>query len=682
MIQVYAFSMLAIVGYLLSKSAKIQEVKEPQNISSKQPFPIQGNSDIYKGKQLVEAQKQVKKEVDKRNVRIANNPENFVKPTEKDRNIIYSSLSGEELSKDEFIDKSVMPHFGSSVKQNMNLEKSNPRLEAFTGSNQFHVPKQELEHFGDLTKENGNVRGNPSSYYEFEQSRFVNSHNRTNELPEGLEKTYVGPGLGTDFESKASGGFQQSETLEYAKPKTIDELRVGSNPRNTYEARNVDGLKEELRGDIGDFVKNRVDTFYKNTPDRWLKTTGHIQKDQERPCHVVPVTNRNTTEKNYEGNAFTGKANYVPERYGEARRKVLEPFETRNVTGSENKKEFDYGKQSINLYDNERNKNTCDTYQGNVKAIVDAVIAPITDTLRFTNKEYMVSNARERGNMNVQAPEKMTVYDSSDVTRTTIKETLIHDVVTPNIQLPSKNIVYDPKEIARKTIRETLDNPDTGINLRSYTKSVAYDPDDVARKTMRETTEDQDHMGVLGAEGTELGGYQTADTTLPLTQKQFLSDNDHIGVVGGATTDATGYETAPRDMRMTTKEILSNNDYTGSKGTNPNIEKQMFHDSEFKENRIKELGLIGRDPNEKKSNLFNNSIHMKQNHKLECNSVSTRETQNYNAHNNTIIPGKEFVNSTDNRKAINSNDRLDQSLLNAFKSNPYTHSIDKPPGTY
>jgi hypothetical protein len=51
-----------------------------------------------------------------------------------------------------------------------------------------------------------------------------------------IESVKVGSGLGLGYTSDGSGGFQQSNTIDYAMPKSIDELRTKINQKNsTYE---------------------------------------------------------------------------------------------------------------------------------------------------------------------------------------------------------------------------------------------------------------------------------------------------------------------------------------------------------------------------------------------------------------------------------------------------------------
>ena len=54
---------------------------------------------------------------------------------------------------------------------------------------------------------------------EFYRGRVVDSRNRNNTFP--IAQQTVGPGLNKGFTTKGSGGFQQNDTLLYAKPRLL-----------------------------------------------------------------------------------------------------------------------------------------------------------------------------------------------------------------------------------------------------------------------------------------------------------------------------------------------------------------------------------------------------------------------------------------------------------------------------
>ena len=69
----------------------------------------------------------------------------------------------------------------------------------------------------------------------------------------------------------------------------------------------------------------------------------------------------------------------------------------------------------------------------NLTSLVNAVV-PLVDTMKNSIKEYLIDAPREEGMMNPQMPQAITVHDPNDITRTTIKETTIHDSEKLNLK--------------------------------------------------------------------------------------------------------------------------------------------------------------------------------------------------------------------------------------------------------
>jgi hypothetical protein len=259
---------------------------------------------------------------------------------------------------------------------------------------------------------------------------------------------------------------------------------------------------------------------------------------------------------------------------------------TMNKVAPESSK-YDYGRGNIQVYTNERDITSTKTYQGNITTVVKSLIAPIQDLLKRNKKEYYVESAREFGNVSIQIPEKMTVRDPNDVTRTTIKETNIHDAQRLNLKGATNVSVYNPNSIARttiketlihdsqlgnvmppnkegkfrseldphakKTVRETLNEPDKISNMKpSAFKQTIYDPEDVARKTIKETTLMGESFGGVNAKERFNAGYVDKEMEAKITMKETYVDNDYYG--GAKTGTGEAYKNVSFDVRETMKE--------------------------------------------------------------------------------------------------------------------------------
>jgi hypothetical protein len=525
----------------------------------------------------------------------------------------------------------------------------------------------------------------------FEQDRMVNARTINNTLP--FKQQRVGPGLNVGYSETPTGGFQQ-DTRDFEYNPNVDELRVKTNPKITYDGRIVSGNKNIMRGKNGEVVKNRVDTYFEQDEDRYFTTTGAVIKDTGRPCEIVKDTARKDTTVEYQGIAYDNIGNEGRPDIQCSNRQQLEGFgndrnEDKTYVGNDTD---DHGKANILVYTNERDLTTTKTYEGNLTTFVKSIIAPLQDALKFTNKEYTVQAKRPYGNMQKQFPDKLTIYDPNDIARTTIKETAIHDTVTPNMTAEwNKGVVYDPDEIAKTTIRETLPDDDYHINMASkLRKQTVYDPNDPAKTTVKETTEDKTKTGHIHRTTLqEGGGYKVEDYDMRNTNKQFTSQNEYKGGINYSRGDGDGYQIEDFDMRNTNKQFTSDNDYTG--GGDSKDKKNMSREdimnsliNDVKEGLLYERNpvtqgakkatsssMINVQPNKLQRSVHNDNLYGNAN----LQSMQSYAPNNGNKNDMEFTKYKPMYNQYDN-------DRLDSSLLDAYKQNPYTQSIDSAPALY
>ena len=76
--------------------------------------------------------------------------------------------------------------------------------------------------------------------------------------------------------------------------------------------------------------------------------------------------------------------------------------------------------------------------------------------MKPTKKENVEGNARQTGNIGTSGVNKNVAWDPIDITKTTIKETNIHDTRTGNIISNEKGAAWDPDDIARTTIKKEI----------------------------------------------------------------------------------------------------------------------------------------------------------------------------------------------------------------------------------
>ena len=183
-----------------------------------------------------------------------------------------------------------------------------------------------------------------------------------------------------------------------------------------------------------------------------------------------------------------------------------------------------------------------------------------SDVARTTIKETNIHNTRT-GNINSGLDHRGIVYDPNDVARTTLKETNIHNTRTGNMRLIEKGTVVDKETAsARTTLRNTLESEDTVLNMTGRAKSIVYDPNDLARTTLRETTSVNDHNGHLVGESVKpvASPFDQAKTTI----KETTENNHHTGYVGGQEKH-DGYLTTSVTAPSTNRQTLMT-EYTGT----------------------------------------------------------------------------------------------------------------------
>lgn len=401
---------------------------------------------------------------------------------------VKSNLAGVEFDENDFVHSNMVPFFKGKMGPNTDQKKNElqkSKIENFTGISQHFQPKKETETMFEMKKDMSHVNGAPHQI-DFIESRIAKPVSHNNVLPFKQEK--VGPGLNQGYTTEPVGGYQQFEVQDFAKPKTVDELRTKTNPKKTYEGRVIPGQKGSVPGKVGKMAKNKPDTVYKNTPDRYFKTTGAHLKPIIHPKYDAKCTNRQATSQAYQGIAHDSSKQKMVQGYiHPSQRQQLDAFNKGPINQThKGKKEDDYGKKSIQVYANERDTTSTRTYEGNVSSMVKAAIAPIQDILRMTKKQYLDENPRTFGQ--TQAPEKLPVRDTNDVARTTIKETTLSEAEKLNFRGHLKGIAYDPNDVAKTTIKETTLSDAEKMNLKGPTKLYVYDPNDIAKTTVKETT--------------------------------------------------------------------------------------------------------------------------------------------------------------------------------------------------
>ena len=406
-------------------------------------------------------------------------------PNYNKKPFVLSPLTGEKIPSSEFRHNNMVPFYGGSIKQNMTASANQNRLDSYTGSGVTQIRKKEVETmFNTANTPYGSPYGLQVGN-DFVKDRIVASRNRAGEKP--FEPTRVAPGVGEKGGALGNGGFQQFEVDEIMKRAlpTTDKLRTADNPKLSYDKPVVPGQHfiGKAMDNPGEVRHYRPDRFYIDEGgDHWSATPAGLVKEAVRSTQVVRHTDRSETTTEL----FGGPANsqdfgesYVSGAYRTPMTSQFGGAGYRNANMTEyytpyvDSPEADYGKKGYENKPNERSA-TSERVMGLNLAPADTGLGMVhyEDDARPTRRGETIGTLRQNGvataYANTEAP-AITVWDRTNVARTTVKETTIDlnhfGQATPS-SAPARLKVYDPMDVARPTQKAQL-------SRRSYTGPAA-----------------------------------------------------------------------------------------------------------------------------------------------------------------------------------------------------------------
>ena len=347
---------------------------------------------------------------------------------------IYS-MTGNYLDSQQFKHNNMVPFNGGKVKGNtydVNIAES--VLDNMIGSGSQTIKKIEQ---APLFKPEDNMQwayGAPNNS-DFYQSRVNPAMKNNNVKP--FDSVMVGPGLDKGYTVNGTGGYNSGmEARDKWLPYTVDEMRVATNPKLEYELINHEGpansyIKNAATTQtMGRVEKQRPDTFFINTQDRWLTTTGAEKGETLRSIQEMGIIKRNDIVTDYAGPAGPAdrKAAYAPENFEKTKRKESMTCGVNHssaqgrgpTTGADN-----FLRSHTNYENNRSTVSQPDTLRSGFSGAIGAVIAPIMDIFRPTRKEETTANVRIYGEATSSVPSSY-VYNPNDTTTTTVKETTLY----------------------------------------------------------------------------------------------------------------------------------------------------------------------------------------------------------------------------------------------------------------
>jgi hypothetical protein len=409
--------------------------------------------------------------------------ENRVREGEKVSNNpqqIYS-LTGNYLESEQFKHNNMVPFVGGKMRgytYDTNLAES--QLDNMVGSGSQTIKKIEQ---APLFKPEDNMtwsHGTPNNS-DFFQSRQIPGMINNNVKP--FESQMVGPGLDKGYCVNGTGGYNSGlEARDKWLPPTVDELRIETNPKLEYELINHEGPANSYIKDAaniqtqGRVEKQRPDTYFINSQDRWLTTTGQEKGETLRSIQEMGIVKRNDIVTNYKGPAGPGdiQAGYTNKNY-ETSKRTIDSLRAKDIgistaQGKGPSEDGDFHKKSHTNYHNNRSTiKQPDTIRSGFSAAIGAVIAPVMDLLKPTRKSENTNNIRVYGDVSTSVPNGY-VYNPNDTTPTTIRETTQYET-NFNINNQKEGIYinnYKPTDLTQRDTTSVSYNGPSGGGATQY----------------------------------------------------------------------------------------------------------------------------------------------------------------------------------------------------------------------
>ena len=554
-------------------------------------------------------------------------------------NNYFKSLSGKNILESDLKHNNMEPFYGSKLNK-INLNKGHD-LENKTGVSSINIKKEAIAPLFKPEKNMNYVQGAPNNN-EFYRNRMYVSDKKNNYKP--WEEISVGPGLNTNDTTNGSLGFNAGiEGREIWGPKNVDQLRVLTNPKNSYCLNGNEGpaydptinpgaFEGKSKIILGKMEKNRPERFHANCGIENMGNARGINKETNRSKQMLTEENRAFLTKEYYGPGKGENSERVNGNYKESNKiNLAGPINHVRVSNINNKNLPENQRQTHTHFQNSRTTTKTEP-MGILNGIFKATIAPIVDILKPSKKEELINNYRQEGIISGGYIKQRT-WDPNNKLKTTIKE---QTSINKYKSHPSKNNgmgYITNKHHAVKNQRDTTNKPYVSQANQNYGKGYLtneYQP----VQNQRDTT----NFSYVSQPNKNNGNGYLTNEYQPVKNQR---DTTNVFIIGGA--GAT---------KGTLKTMQTNSEYTRPM---PN----------------KEMNIKCR-PNAGNMSLFNNNI----------NYTQLGEKTTYQYVGNSNMPKQSITNDNygiQTKKPLNNtninNERIQGNILDAFKKNPYSHSL-------
>ena len=552
----------------------------------------------------------------------------------------FSSLTGNEINQNDMKHNNMTPFYSGNLNP-VNLNKGHD-LENMTGVSSVSIKKEAIEPMFKPQKNLKYVNGAPNNI-EFYKNRMFVSGRKDNYKP--WDEVQVGPGLNKyDTRNGALGFNSGMESRECWGPKNIDQLRVLTNPKNSYCLNGNEGPAYNIKFNpgaaegkskiiLGKMEKNRPDRYHENCGIENMGNARGIDKDTYRSEQMLTDENRAFCSKEYYGPGKSKNKEIINGNYQESNKiQLCGPINHVRVNNVNEKNINNKLRQTHSFSHNSRTTTQNGERFGLMNGLFKAAIAPIVDLIKPSKKEELINNLRQEG-MISGGYNKQRTWDPNASLKTTIKE---QTGLNKHALQPSKNLGsgYTTNEHqAIQNQRDTTNKPYSGLPAQNYGKGYLtndYQP----IQNQRDTT----NMSYVSQPNKNNGVGYLSNEYQPIQNQR---DTTNIFIIGGSGATKSTLATMKRDGEFT---------------------RPLPNKEECSQSR----------PNPGNMSLFNNKMNYQQ----------LGDKCTYQSIGASNLPKQYITNDnfgTQRLKNINNQNintvRMENNILETFKKNPYTHSL-------
>ena len=414
------------------------------------------------------------------------------------------SLTGKPINKTDFKHNNMAPFFGAKIRgATVDAAISESIMDNLQGQGSQYFRKEEMaplfQPHTDLQYPNG-----APNMSDFMQSRVNPGMSMANVKP--WEEIHVAPALNQGYGTEGSLGFNSGmEARNLWRDKTVDELRVDTNPKLTFGLQGHQGpansvVKTQTAPEMYPRVeKNLPDSYFAMGPEKWLTTTGLEKGPRIYSEEMLNDVNRTSTTKEYFGGMNDREAGYAKGEYQDSRRAVLaaEPIKSAYAAGMSVPTNGDYGIQGYKTLPNNRSTTKSAVEFGTISGLVKAITLPLFDMLRPSRKDNVIGNGRPTGNAGSTVSTGI-IYNPADRTKTTIREMTESNLDCNHLNVENQQsnaylvTQYQPVSMQRDTTNTSY----TGVAMPGgHEASMSYDAAYMQHNNVNKTYKNRPNQG-------------------------------------------------------------------------------------------------------------------------------------------------------------------------------------------